>query len=1589
MADYSIKAVFSADDAGFSAAFQQAAKVAKELESGTGKMFQTIGGGVANAGKALMAGLSVPLAGIGVASAKAAIDFESAMTGVAKTVDMTEEEFQAMSKSVQEMSRELPASTTEIAAVAEAAGQLGIEKENILSFTRTMIDMGEATNLSSDEAATALARFANITGMSQDQFSNLGSAVVDLGNNFATTEAEIVEMGMRLAGTGSQVGLSQAEIMGLATAMSSVGIQAEAGGTAMSMVMTKINKAVGAGGEGLEKFANVAEMSAADFAEAWRTNPTVALEALVNGLSYAQQSGKNMDVVLEELGIKGIRETDTMKRLAGASHLLGDAFDTATTAFEENTALSKEAETRYATLAAKISILKNAFVEAGQKIGDLFSPALESIVEKITAAVQAFSDMDPAMQMNIAKIAALVAAIGPAVLILGKLTSGIGVAMQAMTSFSGGFQLVSQGAALASTASGGFASALGGIAAKAGGVVASSTPVIAVIAGVAAVLTTAWNESETFRNAVTQAFEAVKSAAGDFGGKLKSAFEKVSSAVTPILSAFEQLWSTVVSAISPALSVLANVAGTVLSSAFGILGSIVSSVASVFSGLSPVVSGILSILSGLASVVGAVLSPVLTVFASIIGTVVTYISKFIEFVASLVEALAGLLAPVLEKVGGLFQGIGNFVSGVGETISGFFEKFGLGADQVAQKSNEVSQEITSSFNEAKTALEEDTQQMTTTTSEQTATMAAEAEKNAMRMRQRMTEEATATKEGVGFSIQQLTASVPADMQMMANNVAMTMEAMGISTQEQANALAEGVGLSWDSVANWTVEDWNRVSQAVLQSTSEIGNAAPPDIQQTVENMNTSWDSAETGAQEAMFGVESAVSEGLSSTAAEAEASSLQIAESTVSNLNSMSQGAQSAMDAYRSAVTEGMNAAASAVEAGTKSMNAAITSAMNSIGNMTSSGMNKATSTITSSMQKMTSAINSGMSAAVSAARSGFSQINQVAQSTTANLNGIIQTFSSNFTRQITQMMSSSLSTFRQGSSQMTSAFQAEMGRIRSLAQSTGNAVVSAFRSIQGSMRSAGVAAGAGFNAGLASQRGRIIGTARSIANAASNTIRNSLKVRSPSRVMIDIGEDTGEGLAVGIDHSKRLVVKAMDGIASYITKNVPTLRKEWQKLGYDLDETFKKISEGGEVAFEEVIALMQLAQDHGLSSAEIAKLFGDEWSLALQKVVWGMAEWDTETQKMTYNLEEMEQEFSKMASAGDEAIKKADAQTSSINDMLDKMKAHIKDHRDTFIKAMIDMGGHGEDEWNNIIHGGEGANGVINSIIEDILIMSDETERAAIIAGAFGDTWNGELVTMMQKFGEWKSETDVGSWSLNQSAMLDYYAQSIKATGEEAVKAATGVEALKEKSKELGETTMESNMAQMKVSAETGMQDIKNVIDKGFFDISEIIDKNFIKEIIPALLKGMQAMRINMNTELGSVVLVVFDGLKRIFNAFDKTFLDLGKLIGESMKNRVIPQLQNSLSTMLNQMNAFSSRVQSTMQEVMRTVAMTEASINNSLSSIRTSAEITVQHANAVQSQVQPMTIYTEMDGKTYRVHVNDIHRTQDSTVAWELAYK
>ena len=432
-------------------AFTKFGKGAQEVGNKISQMGQTISG----FGSALTRGVTAPIvAGAGLVL-KAAIDYESAFAGVKKTVDETASvSYQKLSDGIRQMAKELPASAVQIANVAEVAGQLGIKAEDILTFSRTMIDMGESTNLSAEEAATAIAKIANILGLTSDEYGRFGASVVDLGNNFATTEKDIVEMTNRLAAGGKLAGLTAPEILGLATAMSSVGIEAEAGGTAMTQTLTAIGNAVSLttkdSADDLALIAKVAGTTSEEFQKAWKEKPAEALQAFIKGLNTAREQGANMDAILMKLGMTGVRQGNMLKSLALSSDKMSAAVERSNQAWKDNTALTNEANKRYETTESQLKMFRNQLTDIAIEFGGPLIKALRSGLDAVkpwlnnlSDLAKKFSSLSTEQQQNIIKWGLMATALGPALKLLGGGISVIGGLVKVIGGLSKGIGFLS------------------------------------------------------------------------------------------------------------------------------------------------------------------------------------------------------------------------------------------------------------------------------------------------------------------------------------------------------------------------------------------------------------------------------------------------------------------------------------------------------------------------------------------------------------------------------------------------------------------------------------------------------------------------------------------------------------------------------------------------------------------------------------------------------------------------------------------------------------------------------------------------------------------------------------------------------------------------------------------------------------------------------------------------------------------------------------------------------------------------------------------------------------------------------------------
>ena len=636
--------------------------------------------------------VSTTAAGALIGAATSAITFEDAFVGVKKTCDEVYDangkctySYKELEDGIRNMAKEIPASTTEIASVAETAGQLGIKTQDVLGFTRVMIDMGNSTNLAADDAATAIAKFANVTGLAADQsmsaeekYSKMGSTIVDLGNNFQTTEADIMDMATNLASAGTQVGMSESDILALATALSSVGMEAQAGGTAFSKAMVQMQLDVETNSEGLKDWANVAGMSVDEFSTLFREDATGALEAFITGLSQCGGETDSAIKVLDDMGITETRMRDALLRSANASDVFTSAIQTGSEAWDENTALAEEANKKYGDVKSKIEIMGNNLKDVGITLGSTFLPMIAQGTEKIKGFADAISQMDSNQQKILLGILGFVAILSPLLIGIGKVSTGISA-------------IIGVGSKLTGMIAGIGTAAEGAGAAAAGGAGIALGPILLIVAAIAAItgaIALLWQKSESFRDFFTELFgifqdtisgfldsldisgkiDEIKQTLGGFEEKilgLEDLFEIVGTVlaiiIIPALAQVAAGFSMLLSIINPILTIIGGLIDQLSGLGTFIVGVFTGDMDKAYQGLQTWKSGVGTTFSGLWSLVGGLNG---------------FLSGLVNFFTSLLHAcgLDSFTNGVKNTFEGIKNGISTKINAARDTVKSAIEK---------------------------------------------------------------------------------------------------------------------------------------------------------------------------------------------------------------------------------------------------------------------------------------------------------------------------------------------------------------------------------------------------------------------------------------------------------------------------------------------------------------------------------------------------------------------------------------------------------------------------------------------------------------------------------------------------------------------------------------------------------------------------------------------------------------------------------------------------------------------------------------------------------------------------------------------------
>lgn len=354
---------------------------------------------------------------------------EAAFISATKNVEdthQTQEDLDALNTALREMSTNIPQTYQQLAALMGVGATLGVPYENLIQFTEVMAKLNTATNVDGEAGAQAMAQFLNITDKGYDNLGRLGSVLTELGNNSATTEQAILEMSHRAATGLAAVGMTSTDILAVSAAINSVGIEAQAGGSAVSKLGITMDKAANVGGQQIqrlldawgdadissiydlyahldtlpsaqgwksfadslgmtmsdtkalmnsalaaERFSKAMGMTVDEFSRGWNEDSANQMLSFFRALGEMDGTGdaENMLWTMDQLGIREIRQSNMVRALAGNWELYARMLTLGRDAYADNVALENEANRAFSTNESRRVMNQNKEQNALEKMG--------------------------------------------------------------------------------------------------------------------------------------------------------------------------------------------------------------------------------------------------------------------------------------------------------------------------------------------------------------------------------------------------------------------------------------------------------------------------------------------------------------------------------------------------------------------------------------------------------------------------------------------------------------------------------------------------------------------------------------------------------------------------------------------------------------------------------------------------------------------------------------------------------------------------------------------------------------------------------------------------------------------------------------------------------------------------------------------------------------------------------------------------------------------------------------------------------------------------------------------------------------------
>lgn len=331
------------------------------------------------------------------ASTVAAASYQKDFAQVLRISDQSLASAQSLRDGLVHLTTDLPVNFDEATGIAQMGAHLQLGNEGLVAFTDTVAKFTAATGVSAETSSQLFSRMktsmADAGQAGTGYFNQLGSSIAQMGTVVVATDTEIASMITQINAVTASAGIGTAATVGLAGAMASLRIQPEMARGALTRLFANFNRDSAESTDKMAQFGKVMGMTGEQAATLWKSDPDKFFNTLVKGLHDAYQGGQNLTVLFDQMGIKNVRDVNTLQRLAVGYDVLTKSMAAANKGYTEGTALNELSKPIFETLAAKAEELGNAIKGFLDKIGSAGLAPLTSLVDGLKNFIVMLTDL--------------------------------------------------------------------------------------------------------------------------------------------------------------------------------------------------------------------------------------------------------------------------------------------------------------------------------------------------------------------------------------------------------------------------------------------------------------------------------------------------------------------------------------------------------------------------------------------------------------------------------------------------------------------------------------------------------------------------------------------------------------------------------------------------------------------------------------------------------------------------------------------------------------------------------------------------------------------------------------------------------------------------------------------------------------------------------------------------------------------------------------------------------------------------------------------------------------------------------------------